>query len=76
MTANELELLKLYTGADTKGKEAIFDILICAVVRGEPFYNEAKELLDNGNKAALIECINKWVAISKSINTKSVGKAV
>lgn len=50
MTDTQKEMLQLYSEQDASGKELIFNMLLCAVVCGEPFYKEMQELLEQGKK--------------------------
>ena len=52
MTDTQKEMLQLYSEQDASGKELIFNMLLCAVVCGEPFYKEMQEFLEQGNKQA------------------------
>lgn len=61
----EVEMLTLYIRASEKGKELIFNTLLCAVTFGEPFYNEMQKLLDRGNNNGVCEALAKYTAILK-----------
>lgn len=61
----EVKMLTLYNEASKKGKELIFNILLCAVTFGEPFYNEMQERLDRGDKDGMRGITEKYTAILK-----------
>ena len=61
----EVKMLILYNGASEKGKELIFNTLLCAVTFGEPFYNEMQKLLDRGDNNGVCEALAKYTAILK-----------
>lgn len=50
MTDTQKEMLQLYSEQDASGKELIFNMLLCAVACGEPFYKEMQELLEQDKK--------------------------
>ena len=66
MTDTKKEMLQLYSKQDASGKELIFNMLLCAVVCGEPFYKEMQELLEQGNKQAMREALQRWTETAKA----------
>lgn len=61
----EVGMLTLYKEASKKGKELIFNILLCAVTFGEPFFNEMQEQYDRRDKDGMRGVIEKYTAILK-----------
>lgn len=60
MTDTKKEMPQLYSEQDASGKKLIQDILLCAVVCGEPFFEEMKNLLELGEKLKMKEALKKW----------------
>lgn len=60
MTDTQKEMLQLYSEQDASGKELIFNMLLCAVVCGQPFYKEMQELLEQGKKEEMREALQRW----------------
>lgn len=58
----ELELLKLYSEADERGKRFMFDLLTCFVKFGTPFIEEMQTYLDAKDKEAMFSCVDRWIA--------------
>lgn len=66
MTDTQKEMLQLYSEQDASGKEIVFNMLLCAVVCGEPFYKEMQELLEQGNKQAMREALQRWTETART----------
>ena len=65
MTDTQKEMLQLYSEQDASGKELIFNMLLCAVACGEPFYKEMQELLEQDKKEEMREALQRWTARAK-----------
>lgn len=50
MTDTQKEMLQLYSEQDASGKELIFNMLLCAVVCGEPFTRKCKNFWSKARK--------------------------
>lgn len=66
MTDTQKETLQLYSEQAASGKEIVFNMLLCAVVCGEPFYKEMQELLEQGNKQAMREALQRWTETART----------
>lgn len=66
MTDTQKEMLQLYSKQDASGKELIFNMLLCAVVCGEPFYKEMQELLEQGKKEEMREALQRWTETARA----------
>lgn len=66
MTDTQKEMLQLYSEQDASGKELIFNMLLCAVVCGEPFYKETQELLEQGKKEEMREALQRWTETARA----------
>ena len=66
MTDTQKEMLQLYSEQDASGKEIVFNMLLCAVVCGEPFYKEMQELLEQGNKQVMREALQRWTETART----------
>lgn len=66
MTDTQKETLQLYSEQDASGKELIFNMLLCAVVCGEPFYKEMQELLEQGKKEEMREALQRWTETARA----------
>lgn len=66
MTDTQKEMLQLYSEQDASGKELIFNMLLCAVVCGEPFYKEKQELLEQGKKEEMREALQRWTETARA----------
>lgn len=66
MTDTQKEMRQLYSEQDASGKELIFNMLLCAVVCGEPFYKEMQELLEQGKKEEMREALQRWTETAKA----------
>lgn len=66
MTDTKKEMLQLYSEQDASGKELIFNMLLCAVVCGEPFYKEMQELLEQGKKEEMLKALQRWTETARA----------
>lgn len=66
MTDTQKEMLQLYSEQDASGKELIFNMLLCAVVCGEPFYKEMQELLEQGKKEEMLKALQRWTETARA----------
>ena len=66
MTDTQKEMLQLYSKQDASGKELIFNMLLCAVVCGEPFYKEMQELLEQGKKEEMREALQRCMETARA----------
>lgn len=51
---------------DASGKELIFNMLLCAVACGEPFYKEMQDLLEQGKKEEMREALQRWTETARA----------
>lgn len=66
MTDTQKEMLQLYSEQDASGKELIFNMLLCAVACGEPFYKEMQELLEQDKKEEMREALQRWTETARA----------
>lgn len=66
MTDTQKEMLQLYSEQDASGKELIFNMLLCDVACGEPFYKEMQELLEQDKKEEMREALQRWTETARA----------
>lgn len=58
----EVELLKLYSETDERGRRFMLDLLVCFTTFGKPFTDEMQTYLDAKDKEAMFACVDRWIA--------------